>query len=386
MGGLVMAQGPPNAVFLTDDEAWCDRDNNQSTAEILITGEVDTSRFELHLELRGAPQTLVNLPEGVFTLFLNNQLGRNEYIIHKVVEIQEDDVLETEVGDTLVIEVHPYPDMSLSVDEGDFCSPADVVLRGSEGYASYTWDFGDGSSRTTSANWAIHSYEIPSDGPPVVFPTHLTIETAFGCTDEVDGSVEIYPGPEAAFTATPLVLQYPDLRVELSNETAGSWSYQWDFGDGRSSPSRDPVYHDYPTYGEYTITLEAYSAHCSDTALRHIQILPPPPEAGFEPDSAGCPPLTIAFENNSLYADSYVWDFDDGTGSTEVHPEHTFAASGEYRVSLQATGQSGSDQTEQIILVYDPPVADFTTDASGVAYTEHSFYNQSLNAVEYLWD
>ncbi len=107
MRSLVVAQGPPFAQFLTENDAWCQLNNNQSTADILISGEVDTSRFELQLEIKGKMETLVNLPSGVFTLFLNNQLGRNEYIIHKVVEYQEYDVLETDVYDTLVMELAP---------------------------------------------------------------------------------------------------------------------------------------------------------------------------------------------------------------------------------------------------------------------------------------
>ncbi len=388
LGGVVLAQGPPFAEFLTEDDAWCQLSNNQSTAEILITGEVDTSRFELLMELRGKMETLVNLPSGVFTLFLNNQLGRNEYIIHKVIEHQEYLDLETEVFDTLVIEVHPYPDMSFSVDEGSRCSPADVVFRARENYPSYTWDFGDGSGKTTSTNWVIHTYTLESTDQPVTFPTRLKVETAFGCVDSTEGSVEIFPTPEPGFTAVPELLQYPHVTVTLSNLTEGTWSYEWDFGDGTSSPSKDPGYHDYDTYGIFDITLKAFSAWCEDSATHQIQILPPPPVASFSPDTSGCPPLTVPFRNHSQYAESYSWDFDDGSGSTEAQPVHTFQEPGEYRVILQVTGLSGSNQAEQTVVVHEPPQAQFEPASSepGITAEEFAFLNQSVNAVEYLWD
>jgi PKD repeat protein len=384
--GVAVAQGPPFAEFLTQDDAWCEQSNNQSIAEILITGEVDTSRFELLVELRGKMETLVNLPSGIFTLFLNNQLGRNEYIIHKVIEHQKYLDLETEVFDTLVMEVHALPNMTFSVDEGDICSPADVVLRGREGYPLYTWDYGDGSGKTTSTNWTIHTYDIESGDQPESFSTKLKVETDFGCVDSVSGSVEIYPSPEANFTAIPQALQYPHVTVTLSNLTLGNWSFLWDFGDGRSSPDMDPGIHEYDTYGIFDITLKAFSAQCSDTMSRQIQIFPPPPVAAFSPDTSACPPLEIQFRNHSLYADSYAWDFDDGSVSTEANPTHTFLESKEHHVTLEVTGLSGSNQSEEIVLIHELPQADFDFAEPSMVDPKYTFFNKSVNAVEYSWD
>ncbi len=386
MRSLVVAQSLPNAEFLTQDDAWCQMSNNQRTAEILITGEVDTSRFELQMEIKGKMETLVNLPAGVFTLFLNNQLGRNEYIIHKVIEYQEYDQLETDIHDTLLMEVHPYPDMSFSVDEGNRCSPADITLRGREGYPIYTWDLGEGTEKITSTNWTIHTYVAESVDESSTYVTKLKVETEFGCTDSVSGSVEIFPSPEAEFTALPQVLQYPHVTVALSNQTEGDWNYLWDFGDGSGSTARDPGNHVYDEHGTYKIVLEAFSAECSDTTSRQIQILPPPPVSAFLPDTAGCPPLELSFRNRSTNAVSYSWDFDDGSFSSEVNPTHTFLGSGEYQVKLEASGLSGTSVSQKIIVVHELPQADFSYSEPDVAYTEHRFYNNSINAIDYAWD
>ena len=313
-------------------------------------------------------------------------MGPNEYIIHKVIEHHQFEDLETDVFDTLTMEIHPLPDMSFSVDEGEICSPADVILRGKEGYPEYTWDFGDGSGKTTSTNWVIHTYVIESGEQSILFPTKLKVRSDFGCIDSVSSSVEIYPTPEASFTALPQILQYPHTTVALSNLTTGNWSFQWDFGDGTSSSSRDPGDHVYAGYGVFDITLKAKSAQCLDSMTHQIQILPPPPVAAFSPDSSGCPPLEISFLNTSLYADSYAWDFDDGSVSTEVNPTHTFLESGEYHVTLTATSLSGSAQSERIIEVYELPQPDFDFSEPGVSFPEYTFINHSVNAVEYRWD
>jgi PKD repeat protein len=110
--------------------------------------------------------------------------------------------------------------------------------------------------------------------------------------------------------------------------------------------------------------------------------------AAFSPDTSGCPPLEIPFLNHSLYADSYAWDFDDGSFSTENQPTHTFLESGEYHVVLTATGLSGSNQSEETVVVHPLPQASFEPASSGPGTTseEFGFLNLSVNAVSYLWD
>ena len=77
-------QEPPFAEILTADSSWCQQNNNLTVAEILITGDIDTSRFDLVVDIKGTRDTLVNLSSGIFQLYLNNQVGRNIYIIHKI--------------------------------------------------------------------------------------------------------------------------------------------------------------------------------------------------------------------------------------------------------------------------------------------------------------
>lgn len=50
---------------------------------------------------------------------------------------------------------------------------------------------------------------------------------------------------------------------------------------------------------------------------------------------------TVAFENNSKDAISYLWNFGDGNTSTEENPTHTYAADGTYTVVLKGTSVTG---------------------------------------------
>ena len=42
----------------------------------------------------------------------------------------------------------------------------------------------------------------------------------------------------------------------------------------------------------------------------------------------------VAFSNFSVGGDSYIWDFADGSTSTEENPIHTYTVDGKYKVKL----------------------------------------------------
>ncbi len=382
-------QDLPSAEILTSDAEWCQLPDNLTVAEILITGEIDTSRFDLIVGIRGTRDTLVNLPSGIFELYLNNQLGYNEYIVYKVIEYQEYNTLENDVYDTLIIQVHPWPDMTFQAEIESPCSPAYVVFRGKAGYPTYTWDFGDGSGVTTATNWSSHTYDIGEEVDALLFETGLTVETEFGCVDSVSDQLTIYPTPDVAFHVSPQLLYYPETTVTLINASSnGNWDFRWDFGDGTYDYNRDPGEHTFDSWGTYLIGLLGYSSHCRDSVAKEIEIRPPKPVADFSPDISGCPPLTVSFVNHTLYADNYYWDFDDGTGSGGETATHTFTASKAYRVKLLATNVTGTDSTVRTVTVYEEPVALFEPDITETSKLgeEIVFDNLSTGATRYLWD
>ena len=55
--------------------------------------------------------------------------------------------------------------------------------------------------------------------------------------------------------------------------------------------------------------------------------------------------LTVNFTNTSTNAESYYWQFGDGTSSIEESPEHTYVAAGIYNVALKTNSQAGYSST-----------------------------------------
>lgn len=69
--------------------------------------------------------------------------------------------------------------------------------------------------------------------------------------------------------------------------------------------------------------------------------------AAFTFDNTG--DLTVAFFNESTGADSFRWDFGDGTFSNAVNPVHAYDEAGTYTVTLTASNSTFADSTTQFV-------------------------------------
>jgi PKD repeat protein len=68
-------------------------------------------------------------------------------------------------------------------------------------------------------------------------------------------------------------------------------------------------------------------------------------------------PSTITFINVSSNATSYLWNFGDGTTSTDINPTHTYNSNGSYLMRLRATGPEGVDSVCKIVTLENSPAA-----------------------------
>ncbi|MDA3930873.1 MAG: PKD domain-containing protein [Prolixibacteraceae bacterium] len=105
----------------------------------------------------------------------------------------------------------------------------------------------------------------------------------------------------------------------------------------------------------------------------------------------GMAPIEIVFQNSSTYtASTFLWDFGDGTTSTEKYPTHLYETSGIYEVSLYATDSITEDISYQTVTIYDANYlkADFMFSPNmGFAPLTVNFYNTSEgNIADYYWE
>jgi len=154
------------------------------------------------------------------------------------------------------------------------------------------------------------------------------------------------------------------LRVVFDGSgSEGAESYSWDFGDGTviehpnvvSRPS-----HTYVEPGSYEVRLEvARGGDCGsqlceyDTAMAMVDVLPRPLTARLVTPSTVEAGMAVVFDGSgSVGAESYRWDFGDGTEiehpNVVSRPSHTYVEPGSYEVRLEVArgGDCGHEYCE----------------------------------------
>jgi len=307
---------------------------------------------------------------------------------------------------TLTIKVNPIPVSDFKIDTLDFtCDSIKLEISARQkGLVSYDWKIEDDLSTflvDTLQDTFLYGVErepIGSGDKSLKFElktNNFTFCESAAYRDSLIVPEQIDIGTD--FTATPTELIYPNTLVFLNNNTnPGSWNYNWDFGDGTSSSAKDPGYHEFPTIGQYKVTLSAGTPFCTEIDSQQVEIKAPPLYVDFDYDPAvGCAPLTVEFTNQSINAlpDSYEWDFGDGNSSVVQNPTYTFDEPGVYSVSLTATNAGGLTLTEDkqdIIVVVEPPEVDFTVDPKTQIFPNTTVNIENNSTVQtstpaYLW-
>lgn len=198
------------------------------------------------------------------------------------------------------------------------------------------WDLGDGNT-SESLDTLTHRYD--KDGFYVII---LRINPGTTCYDSVLVVVEMRyrDTVSAQFTPSPIQGCAPVL-VDFQNQSYGGTEFTWEFGDGRSDNSINPL-HEYRNPGTYRVILKVEDpASCNyedrDTAWIQVGL---PTFASFSFEKALCT-NEFSFRNESeSSATHFVWDFGTGDQSTESDPGFEFLQSGSYTVRLIANPDS----------------------------------------------
>jgi PKD repeat protein len=192
--------------------------------------------------------------------------------------------------------------------------------------------------------------------------------------------------PVASFTYTPISGNIP-LTVTFTNTSTNALTYLWDFGNGNTSTSINPV-HTFNTVNTFNVTLTVTNNNGNDSVTHQVITSNPYPTASFTYEYINNTiPLIVEFINTSTNAFDYIWDFGDGSFSFDISPTHTYMTEGTYEIILTAINNFGTNTTQPVIIVIGNPAANFAANiTNGKQPLKINFINLSQNGITYLWD
>jgi gliding motility-associated-like protein len=285
--------------------------------------------------------------------------------------------------------IHPFPQVTVTPVSNSCKSDSALINTNlfipAGSIQSYTLSFGDGAFNTYSN--VVSSYSVPHVYNAYgTFSLSLNAVSAAGCAKSKDTIIVVYPKPFVNFASSNFC--YGDLTV-FSNSCTIPLPYNidryfWNFNDGSATPTSTLVNPSHTFFGQnnfivYPVSLTAYDypesspgnngpVTCSLTTVKNITVFPIP-NVSFTSNNV-CLGRPTIFSNNTSSASpsqniiGYSWSyFNNGiVNSILPNPTYTFPSAGIQTVQLTALNSYNcSNDTIQTLVVYNNPVASFTT-------------------------
>src|SRR6201993_709947 len=257
--------------------------------------------------------------------------------------------------------------------------------------STWAWDFtSDGIIDNTTQN---PNYTYSQGGN---FNCTLHATTDMGCKDSITKPVTVYLNPAANFNAPAVcsgtAMQFTDVSTS-QNGTINGWA--WDYtSNGTFDSNTQTASTTYPAYGTYSVTLQVTSSLGCLSSVTNTVIVNPNPTVAFTVNNA-CAGSIFMFANNSTIAANgnlvqNLWNFGDGTTSTQVTPQHNYTTANTYNITLTETSNFGCVSSfSQPVTAYPNPTVNFVTNP--VCQAQSSTFNNtssisSGNIASYGWD
>ncbi|WKV11889.1 PKD domain-containing protein [Marivirga harenae] len=246
------------------------------------------------------------------------------------------------------------------------------------GFNSIKWDMGNGV--------LIDDFNIP-----YVFDARGEYQVKAIATD-YEGCESIFDLPQQIIVKNPIAEFTANKRsgcgettIQFQNKSQDAVEWFWDFGNGETSTEENPKVTFIP--GSYTVTLTSTNGECSKTSTEaeFIQIDDLTSDFSFEFDQS-CLPVTVSFQDQSVNATSWQWDFGDGTTSTDQNPTHIYFEAPKRSVKLIIENENGCKLSikKPMNFIFS---ANFEVDKKQICQDDIvEFSAKSDDAVSWFWD
>jgi gliding motility-associated-like protein len=275
-----------------------------------------------------------NIPNGSFNWITTNETTQSISVSPQVTTTYDVEYTLngcTSAIATSTVTVTPLP--IITVPNIIICEGATGTLTATANVAggTFTWSQGGSTSSITESPQATTSYSVSY--------------SVNGCTSNTESpTITVNPLPNVSFTADTTSGCIPVV-VTLSADTTGQQAtYTWtsNGASGTTGPNGQMLF---AIGGCYDVTLTATLNGCSfSTTQPGFVCVQDYPQASFEsnPPSFSESSQVINFNNTSVGATGYVWNFGDGNVSNQEYPEHLFQGTNDgYTITLIASTSMG---------------------------------------------
>lgn len=288
---------------------------NDGTAGVTVTGGT-------------SPYTYSWMPGGMTTSSISG-LAPGNYTVTITDDVGADTTAVITITEPAVLDVNINSINPICVGDN-----IDLITTTSGGTTPYTYNW---SSGPTTANINV--------APITTTSYSVTVTDDNGCTDNDDITVNVNPLPVIDFNSD-IQNGCSPLCPTFTNNTLDVVSFEWSFGDGQQNTSIQNPNHCYNNAGLYDVSLEVTNSNgCVNTTtlIDYINVVASP-NAEFSANNQAVQ-SEFYFTNLSIGASGYLWNFGDGTTSTEENPFHNYEESGNYTITLIAMNAIGCNDT-----------------------------------------
>jgi gliding motility-associated-like protein len=239
---------------ISDDVIYCENElPKNENVEINVTGGVGDITYEWSA--------------GVTPDQATNTVGITQ---PATIYVTVTDACEREIKDSVTFKVQGAT-VTASVDKQFICE-GEVVNLSSTQAVEYAWTSSVEDQLLPNNN----TQRNPQAQPTASSTYRVTIVDENGCVASDTVNVVVVPAIDAQLYLTPTRTSVLNTQIRFEDRTQGSYSREWDFGNGETSTqSSGVIVYSSDDTATYQVRLIAYNqAHCPDTAYGTVQVVP----------------------------------------------------------------------------------------------------------------
>lgn len=214
--------------------------------------------------------------------------------------------------------------------------------------ATFSWNFAGPATPSTANGVNVNNISWSNYGDFTVTLTGLQYECEVVKTGKITVIGPITPSWE--IDTSKGCIPHTAYFTYTGNNSNASPIFSWNFGNGATStlPNPSTVYH-VPGIYDVSLFIKDPSGCTDDTLLLQPQAIEvndvPTADFTLTPETASVYLSVIRFFDKSIDAESCLYDFGDGTTSTNFNPIHEYLDGGRYWVTQTVTNMAGCIDT-----------------------------------------